>query len=82
MRERKEAARKLLVNVTEEALEVNIDDYFDPSLDFPKRPAWDFSMGREELEAKEHEYFKVSLYEKSSISLFCVNLLGFFYFLM
>lgn len=80
LRERKEAARNLLVNVPEKALEVNLDDYFDPVLDFPKRPAWDFAMSREELEAKEHEYFRdylsflESKFDFSKLSYFELNL--------
>lgn len=80
LRERKEAARKQLVKVPEKALEINLDDYFDPVLDFPKRPAWDFAMSREELEAKEHEYFRdyllflESKFDFSKLTYFELNL--------
>ncbi|XP_054276390.1 guanine nucleotide-binding protein-like 1 [Macrosteles quadrilineatus] len=57
MRERKELARKELVPVPEPALEINLDDYFDPALHFPTRPPWNFNMSREELEAREQRYF-------------------------
>lgn len=60
MKERKEAARKELVPVPEEGLEINLDDYFEPALEFPKRPPWNFEMSREQLEAREQKYFTVS----------------------
>jgi hypothetical protein len=59
LRERRELARRELVPVPETALEINLDDYFEAALDFPKRPPWNFDMSREELEAREHRYFTV-----------------------
>ncbi|KAG8293308.1 Guanine nucleotide-binding-like protein 1 [Homalodisca vitripennis] len=57
LKKRKELARKELVPAPETALEINLDDYFDPGLDFPKRPPWNFNMSREELDSREQRYF-------------------------
>lgn len=59
LKERKELARKELKSVSETSLEINLDDYFEPALDFPKRPPWNFEMSREELESREQRYFTV-----------------------
>jgi len=50
----------MIVPVAEEELEINIDDFFLPELDFPKRPSWSFEMSKEELDARENRYFSVS----------------------
>lgn len=55
---RKEDARKALEPCTIEQQEVS-DDFFPTGLDMPKRPAWDFSMSKEELDAREQRYFTV-----------------------
>nr|CAD7586921.1 unnamed protein product [Timema genevievae] len=53
----KELARKTIVPVPESELEVAIEDYFLPELDFPKRPPWSVDMTRAQLESREHQYF-------------------------
>nr|CAD7427509.1 unnamed protein product [Timema monikensis] len=53
----KELARKTIVPVPESELEVAIEDYFLPELDFPKRPPWSIDMTRAQLESREHRYF-------------------------
>lgn len=63
LKERKEAAYRSLVHVSEDELEVDGDVYFPKSLQFPKRPPWSFEMDRDTLEAKENKYFRVSLLE-------------------
>lgn len=60
IRERKEAARKGIVPVTDEGLEIDTDAYFIPELDFPVRPPWNYNMSPAELEGREHRYFTVS----------------------
>ncbi|XP_021940406.1 guanine nucleotide-binding protein-like 1 isoform X2 [Zootermopsis nevadensis] len=56
--ERKEEARKSIIPVPASGLEVVIEDFFLKELDFPKRPAWNFAMSIDELEAGEHKYFR------------------------
>lgn len=50
-----------IIPVPESKLEISIEDYFPPELDFPKRPPWDFNMSRDQLDARENKYFRVSL---------------------
>jgi hypothetical protein len=59
LQKRKEQARQTIVPVSEESLEINIDDFFLPELDFPKRPPWDYAISKEELDARENRYFTV-----------------------
>ncbi|XP_008204925.1 guanine nucleotide-binding protein-like 1 isoform X1 [Nasonia vitripennis] len=76
LQKRKEDARKALEQCTIEQQEVS-DDYFPTGLDMPKRPAWDFSMSKEELEAREQRYFTSYLKNIESlanISYFELNL--------
>jgi hypothetical protein len=42
-------------------LEIAVEDFFVKELDFPKRPPWNFDMSLEQLEAREHKYFTVSI---------------------
>lgn len=56
---RKELASHSIEPKEEKDLETNSDSYFEKSLDFPKRPPWDFSLGKEKLEAQEQRYFTV-----------------------
>ncbi|KAF8773110.1 guanine nucleotide-binding protein-like 1 isoform X1 [Argiope bruennichi] len=46
--------------VPEETLEVSYEDVFTEGseLDMPKRPPWDFSLSKEELEMREQKYFR------------------------
>ncbi|CAH1390032.1 unnamed protein product [Nezara viridula] len=53
----KEEARNTLQPVSEESLEIDIDSFFPKELNFPVRPPWDFSMSKEELDARENKYF-------------------------
>ncbi|CAB3375782.1 Hypothetical predicted protein [Cloeon dipterum] len=53
----KELARKQLVHIPENELEVERSLPFPAELDFPKRPPWDSSMSAADLETNEHEYF-------------------------
>ncbi|KAI9274751.1 hypothetical protein BDA99DRAFT_498487 [Phascolomyces articulosus] len=39
------------------ALEIGVDS-FSESIDFPKRPAWSYGMSKEQVEARENEYFE------------------------
>uniref|UniRef100_T1IJQ9 Guanine nucleotide-binding protein-like 1 n=1 Tax=Strigamia maritima TaxID=126957 RepID=T1IJQ9_STRMM len=55
----KKDAYRLLAPAHEDDTEIEIDSVFLPgsSLDIPKRPSWDFSFSKEQLEAREHRYF-------------------------
>lgn len=57
IQKRKELARQVIVPVSEDQLEIDVDDYFLPELDFPKRPPWDYQMSKEELDIRENRYF-------------------------
>lgn len=59
MAERKKLAYHSLETKHEKDLEVNSSQFFDESLSFPKRPPWDFDLGKEKLEAQEERYFIV-----------------------
>lgn len=59
IQQRKEQARQAIVPVSEEELEINMDNYFLPELDFPKRPFWDYEMSKEEIDMQENRYFRV-----------------------
>lgn len=61
IQQRKELARQSITPVSEQEMEIDIDDYFLPELDFPKRPLWDYEMSKEELDMRENRYFRVSL---------------------
>ncbi|XP_063244876.1 guanine nucleotide-binding protein-like 1 [Bacillus rossius redtenbacheri] len=80
LRERKEQARMAITSVPERELEVAVENFFPPDLEFPKRPPWNFNMSREQLEALEHKYFTeyVSLLEQKfgwkELSYFELNL--------
>ncbi|KAL1456567.1 hypothetical protein WDU94_001288 [Cyamophila willieti] len=58
LKERKERAYQTLEPVDQKDLEHNLDEYFLPELDFPKRPEWNFKMSPEQLDRKEQEYFR------------------------
>jgi hypothetical protein len=47
--------------VSAPGLEIAVEDFFLKELDFPKRPSWNFDMSLEQLEAREHKYFTVSI---------------------
>ncbi|KAK7466005.1 hypothetical protein BaRGS_00037442 [Batillaria attramentaria] len=59
MRQRKKAARKPLTKVKEDDLEISMESVHgsDESLDFPKRPPWNFSLTKTQLEQQEQDYF-------------------------
>jgi hypothetical protein len=59
--EQKEAAHKSINPVSASGLEIAVEDFFLKGLDFPKRPPWNYSMSVEQLEAREHKYFTVSV---------------------
>lgn len=59
MLKRKEEARKTIEMIPTKKQEVS-DDYFPSQVDMPKRPPWDFSMSKEEVEQREQKYFHVS----------------------
>jgi hypothetical protein len=42
-------------------MEIAVEDFFMKELDFPKRPPWNFDMSLQQLEAREHKYFTVSI---------------------
>lgn len=56
---KKELAQNSLEPKEEKDLEISGDDFFEKSLNFPKRPPWDFSLSKEKLEAQEQRYFTV-----------------------
>uniref|UniRef100_A0A8D8XEB5 Guanine nucleotide-binding protein-like 1 n=1 Tax=Cacopsylla melanoneura TaxID=428564 RepID=A0A8D8XEB5_9HEMI len=58
LKERKERAYQTLEPVDQKDLEHNLDEYFLPELDFPKRPEWNFNMSPEQLDRREQEYFR------------------------
>ncbi|CAL1287209.1 unnamed protein product [Larinioides sclopetarius] len=53
-------AKEPFYPVPEEELEVSYEDVFTKGseLDMPKRPPWDFSLSKEELEMREQKYFR------------------------
>ncbi|XP_060069703.1 guanine nucleotide-binding protein-like 1 [Ylistrum balloti] len=79
---RKKLARRPLRHLPEEALEVNIDQVYQPGsvLDLPKRPPWNYSLSKAKLEAREQNYFQdytEAIFEKYSpeqLSYFELNL--------
>ena len=46
-------------SLSEEALELDVNDIYPPGsiVDIPKRPAWKYTMTKQELEQQEREYF-------------------------
>lgn len=58
IQKRKEDARKTIEPCSIVEQEVS-DDYFPAEIDLPKRPPWDFSMRKDELEMREQRYFTV-----------------------
>ncbi|KAG0042338.1 Guanine nucleotide-binding-like protein 1, partial [Gryganskiella cystojenkinii] len=61
------ASMKPLELVSESDLEVSFEEMFPSVIGFPKRPEWDYSMSREELEKNEHRMFEAwmdSVYNK------------------
>ncbi|CAG9764541.1 unnamed protein product [Ceutorhynchus assimilis] len=54
---KKEEARTSLIPVEEKGLEIEASHFFEESLEFPKRPPWNFDLSKEELEAQENRYF-------------------------
>ncbi|XP_075228669.1 nucleostemin 4 [Lycorma delicatula] len=77
---KKALARQEIKKMPEEALEITIEDYFPPELDFPKRPPWDFNIGRDKLITKEQKYFREyvnnlkTTFDRKDLSLFELNL--------
>ncbi|KAJ8973127.1 hypothetical protein NQ317_001557 [Molorchus minor] len=77
---RKELARHSLEMKQETDLEINGDDYYDKSLDFPKRPTWNFQLTKQELDAQENKYFTeyvreiTSKFDRRELSIFELNL--------
>lgn len=62
LQENKVLALKTIEPVEEDNLEIKINDYFPPDLNFPVRPLWDYSLTRDELDAREHRYFLVNFF--------------------
>lgn len=60
LRKRKERAFKSIEPASLKDQEIS-DNYFPPGIDMPKRPPWDFSMTKEQLESREHRYFSVCI---------------------
>ena len=54
-----DAKRIPVVALDEEARESAVQDFYPPSwvLDIPKRPSWDYSISKNELEQAEKKYF-------------------------
>lgn len=80
IRIKKEQARSLLLPVQEKDLDIDCNHFFEDKLDFPKRPAWNFDLSKEELEAQENRYFHEYLkkieenYDLRELSYFELNL--------
>ncbi|KAG5863529.1 hypothetical protein JTB14_038164 [Gonioctena quinquepunctata] len=80
LQKQKEIARNSLEPKKEKDSEVDGDMFFDEELDFPKRPSWDFSLGKEKLEAQEQKYFAeyvnriVHKFNGKDLSVFELNL--------
>ncbi|XP_006818416.1 guanine nucleotide-binding protein-like 1 [Saccoglossus kowalevskii] len=57
--ERKKRASEPFLMLSEENLEVDIDDIYKPGsvLDMPKRPPWEYSLTKEQVEKREEIYF-------------------------
>ncbi|XP_014216237.1 guanine nucleotide-binding protein-like 1 [Copidosoma floridanum] len=76
LQKRKEEATRTIELHPLEKQEVS-DDYFPLEIDMPKRPPWDFSMTKEQLEVREQRYFHEYLKEMEkieNISYFELNL--------
>ncbi|XP_038063800.1 guanine nucleotide-binding protein-like 1 [Patiria miniata] len=66
----------------EEALEVDLGDIYQPGsvLDMPKRPTWNYSLSKEQVEAREEAMFQeylhniFSKYSSRQLSYFEINL--------
>ncbi|XP_066247890.1 guanine nucleotide-binding protein-like 1 isoform X2 [Euwallacea similis] len=80
IKQMKEFSRQVLVPVEEKDLEIEASDFFEDALDFPKRPAWNFNLSKEQLEAQENRYFHEYLnkievnYDLKDLSYFELNL--------
>ena len=77
--ERREAARKPFKKLDTKALEMDVEDFFPDSCDFPQRPDWDRSMSKAQVETSEAKYFReyvTNLMDKhdQNISYFELNL--------
>ncbi|XP_065161494.1 guanine nucleotide-binding protein-like 1 [Atheta coriaria] len=57
LKKSRELARHELKSVDSSQLVINIDDYFIPELDFPKRPKWSYDISKDVLESQEQRYF-------------------------
>ncbi|KAL7305675.1 hypothetical protein TKK_0001932 [Trichogramma kaykai] len=76
LKKRKEQALEPVTVKTIEEQEIS-DDYFPEGIDMPKRPAWDFSMSKEELDMREQKYFTEylkSMEDLADVSYFELNL--------
>ncbi|XP_011662680.2 guanine nucleotide-binding protein-like 1 [Strongylocentrotus purpuratus] len=79
---RKKRAMQPYDPLPESALEVDIDDIYQPGsvLDMPKRPSWDYNVGKDKLEHREEQEFRnylQTIYEKfpsKKLSYFEINL--------
>lgn len=60
MNQRKEAARKAIKKAPQEELEISFESVHgsDNSLDFPKRPAWNYNLTKAQLDDREQKYFR------------------------
>ncbi|XP_065829566.1 guanine nucleotide-binding protein-like 1 [Oscarella lobularis] len=57
--QRKREAREPIIHLPPECLEVCLEDVYQPGsvLDFPKRPLWDYSMTKRQVEEREEQMF-------------------------
>ncbi|KAF9418339.1 Guanine nucleotide-binding-like protein 1 [Podila epigama] len=58
IQESKLESMKPLELLPESSLEVSFEQMFPNVIGFPKRPKWDYSMSREDLEKNEHQMFE------------------------
>lgn len=61
LRRRKEEALNSIVPLSLKDQEIS-DDYYPSGVYMPKRPPWDFSMTKEQLEMMEQRYFTVRIH--------------------
>ncbi|XP_014667042.1 PREDICTED: guanine nucleotide-binding protein-like 1 isoform X2 [Priapulus caudatus] len=79
---RKELAMRPFKPLSEIALEISLEDIYRPgtAVDMPKRPAWNYSMSKEKVEAQEERMFMAYLdkiysdFKSEELSYFELNL--------
>ena len=75
----KEMVRKPLKMVDPKELEMDIDQLFPETCDYPSRPTWDSKMSKDQVESNEAKYFRkyvndVMTQNEQNLSYFELNL--------